>query len=639
MSHLYAGSVLKINLNSGVVSSEPTGAYTESFLGGRGINIKLFYDHISPGVDPLSPENVLVFGVGPLGGTSISSGRTEVTAKSPETGLLGSTNFGGFFGGELKFAGYDHILIEGKAEEPVYIWIENERIEIREASSIWGLDTYEAPEAIRSEVGNPEAKVVCIGPAGEKLVRFSSVQHELGHGGGRTGLGAVMGSKNLKAIAVRGTKSLTLADPLGFLALAEEFRERILNDPGIIALSQGGYAEDFDAHVSELKPYAMTLSPSKDGTDNDVPSLSAIYTKFDSKRAGCYGCPVQCMDHYQAGGGKSGVISCEMYSAFTHYVRCFDSDTSLECSILCQRYGMDAVSTGAIIGWLMDLHEKGIISEADTDGIPMQWGNPNAIRSTVDKIAHRKGIGDMLAEGILRAAEKLGRGAADFANQTKGLPMVEVQSPEWTPYLKGGALATAVGPRGDSMRSLASHDASRPESPVLKATLKLAGVDENNEAQSYEGKPELVAMIEDIVILNDLLSTCKWLGGWVLTVLTQDQQAAWFSAGSGRELSVEDLFTYAKRVRTLERAYEAGEGLTRESDTLPKAFFDNPIKSGPWKGAVLERERFEEMKSRFYTLRGWDPATGIPTEETLVELGLTDVAEDLMARGILASSQ
>ena len=228
MQNLYGGAILRVDLSSGKITKTPTAEYADDFIGGRGINIKLLYDHNPPGVDSLSPENTLIFGVGPLGGTSIATGRTEVTARSPETGFLGSSNFGGFFGSEFKFAGYDHIVLTGQAEKPVYLWIENERVEIRDAAAIWGKDSYETQDLIRKELNNPDAKILCIGPAGEKRVRFATLQHGLGHGAGRTGMGAVMGSKNLKAIAVRGTGSLKIARPedKAFLTTEEFFKNQ-----------------------------------------------------------------------------------------------------------------------------------------------------------------------------------------------------------------------------------------------------------------------------------------------------------------------------------------------------------------------------------------------------------------------------
>jgi len=632
---LYAGTILKIDLSTGEIGREPTGSYAGSFLGGRGINIKLFWDHITPGVDALSPGNILVLGVGPLGGTTISGARTEVTAKSPETGFLGSTNFGGFFGSELKFAGYDHLVISGKAEKPVYLWIDNDQVEIRDASAVWGKDTYEAPELIRTDVGNSEAKIVCIGPAGENLVRFASVQHEMGHGGGRTGLGTVMGSKKLKAIAVRGTKALRLADPERFLALSAKLKSLVQNDPANAIKAQHGVTPTYDVRDELFMGFGITLVPEGADPRTDVPKTQAIPQRFAHKRAGCYGCPVQCMEHYVADESKTGVISCEFYSVFVHFVRCFDSAASLESAIRCQRYGLDAISTGGLITWLMRLYENGIITEDDTDGIPMKWGSPQAIIGMVEKIARREGIGDVLAEGIVKAAAEIGRGSEAYAYHVKGLLMHEHTNPGWSPYLKGACLGIAVGPRCDSLRSFNSYTAVSPHSTIRKGIRESFGIGEDDDPQSYEGKPELVVAAEDLNTIRDLLSMCKWL----TNVITPPHLAGLFSAGSGIEITVDDLLSFAKRLRTTERAYEASEGMTSEHDTLPKSFFNNPIKSGVWKGAVLEPEPFEKMKRRYYSLRGWDPNTGIPTEQTLKRMGLEDVAEHLKVYGKLPVSQ
>jgi aldehyde:ferredoxin oxidoreductase len=628
---LYAGTILKVDLSTGEVDKEPTGSYTASFLGGRGINIRLFWNYITPGVDALAPGNVLVLGVGPLGGATVSAARTEVTAKSPETGFLGSTNFGGFFGSELKFAGYDHLVICGKAEKPVYLSIDNDQVEVRDASGVWGKDTYEAPELIRDDVADPEAKILCIGPAGENLVRFASVQHELGHGGGRTGMGTVMGSKNLKAIVVRGTKVLSLSDPERFLALSRTLEHLLASDPGSVRKSRYGVTPSYDVQDELFLGTAITLVPEGADPRTNVPKTQAIPQRFAHKRAGCFGCPVQCMEHYVVDESKTGVISCEFYSVFVSFVRCFDPATSLEGAIRCQKYGLDAISTGGLITWLMTLYEKGIITEEDTDGIPMKWGSPQAIIGMVEKIARRQGIGGILAEGIVKAAAEIGRGSEAYAYHVKGLQVQENTHPGWSPHVKGACLGIAVGPRCDNLRSLNVYSALSPFSPALKGIREIAGIGEEYDPESYEGKPEHVVAAEDFNAVADLLGTCKWLTG----IFTPSHLADLFSAGSGIQTTLEDILHYAKRMRTMERAYEASEGMTSMLDTLPKSFFNNPIKSGVWKGAVLEPEPFEEMKRRYYALRGWDPHTGIPTEETLKRLGLEDVARKLEARGKL----
>ena len=635
MSNLYAGNILKVDLSSRKTTKERTSVYADAFLGGRGINIKLFYDNISQGADALSSGNVLVFGVGPLGGTSISAGRTEVTAKSPETGLLASANFGGSFGGELKYAGYDHLVVTGKAKKPVYILINNDTIEIRDASGVWGKDVYETQDHLRKEVGNPEVKIACIGPAGENLVRFSTIQHGLGHATGRTGTGAVMGSKNLKAVVVRGTGGLKLADPVKLLAHAGELKSALQEHPVLKLFSEEGMSRVQDEVGLEAE----------ERYGKPQPSEHAIYKRFKPKRTGCLGCPVQCMDHYQVkelGKGGSGAISCHLYYEWTCNVRCFDSAASLDCAVLSQRYGIDCISTAEIIRWLMELYEKGIIKAKDTDGIVMEWGSPQAIRSMLDKITFREGIGDVLADGILRAAEEIGRGSVEYANQVKGMPVDNGYDPEWTPLLRGGALALVAGARGESVKSfpgaIEMMITSRPElaqwrMAMLDEYAKYIGVDIDAEkavaAGEPEGKAALMAHAEDMSVITDILSICKMqTPSWGSAPYAPEWQAKVLSAGLGVETSPEDLFKYAIKVRNLERAYEAMEGLTRDMEKLPERFH-KPIESGKYAGAMLESETLEKMKDDYYALRGWDVATGTPTGETLKTLGLEDVAGDM----------
>ena len=631
MPYLYAGTILRIDLGSGKISKEPTSLYSESFLGGRGINIKLLHDTIAPGVDPLGPDNVLVFGVGPLGGSCISAGRTEVTAKSPETGYLGSSNFGGYFASELKYAGYDHIVLTGKADRPVYLWLNNDLVEIRDAASLWGKDTYEVPGPIRQEIDNPDAKILSIGPAGENLVRYASIQHGHGHGAGRTGMGAVMGSKNLKAIAVNGTKGIELANATGFLALAADAEAELKNDPFWQQVAREGASRAQDEYVAQV-------------VKEKFPPQYGVYQKFKSKRAGCFGCPIQCMDHYQdVEGLGSGVMSCEMYDAWVYGVKCYDEFTSLECGILSQRFGLDALSAAAIIQWLMVLHENGVITAADTDGIAMEWGEPAAIRTMFKKIVFREGIGDILAEGLVFAATEIGRGSEEYANQVKGQPMIPMQIPEDDAGSRTLSLAAAVGPRGgDALRTYtgepehtaaSSPDALARHKDILRVEAKgITNVDSALDQASYDDKAGIVAYYEDAVLISDMLSTCKWMYRWSYGVWPGGLLASLFSAGSGIETDVQDLFEYAGKIRTLERAYEAGEGLTREHDTLPSKAFGVARDGGTIEGDLLDPARFEEMKTQYYDLRGWDPQTGVPTQETLRGLGLHDVADALYAK-------
>jgi aldehyde:ferredoxin oxidoreductase len=587
----------------------------------------------------LGPDNALVVGVGPLGGTSISSGRTELTAKSPETGLLGSSNFGGSFGAEVKFAGYDNIVITGKAEKPVYIWIDNAGVEIRDASAVWGRDSYETPGVIRQEVGNPEARIACIGQGGENLVRFASVQHEQGHGAGRTGMGAVMGSKNLKAIAVRGTNGLNIADPEAFLTAAGKMEEALRNNEMASLYRERGNARTQNMGQLEASAHMRgMLGVGDDTRPESLPDMGAIAEKHSPKKAGCFGCPVQCMDQYDdVEGVGGGTVSCMVYVDLFYACRCYDADAVLQGGILCQKYGIDVTSTTQMIRWLMELYEAGVITKEDTDGVAMEWGSPEAILAMIEKTAHREGIGDVLAEGSLRAAEKIGRGSMEYVNQVKGLAVSEVQNPNNAAAYKGTCLSDSVSPRGDNMRAL-SYPIERYEE--VEDPEKLTIERKRELAQCYEGEAECVVSHEDLVLLCDMLSICKYTTAWWMGAVTLEHMVDLYSAGSGTEASIETLVEQAGTIRTLERAIDVREGLTREMETLPRRFFNKnePIREGPYKGNILDSKRFEEMKSEYYELRAWDPLTGVPTEETLGRFGLEDVAEDLRKRGRLPTA-
>lgn len=307
MAHLYGGNILLVDLDKGEITREPTSRYAEDFLGGRGINIKLFYDHIARGADPMSSENVLVFGVGPLGGTAVSAARTEVTAKSPETGYLGSSNFGGFFGGELKYAGYDNLLIKGKSSRPVYLWVHNDEVEIKDAGEYWGKDVYQTQDMLRRDLENPEVQIACIGPAGENLVRFASIVHGLGNSAFRTGMGMVMGSKNLKAVVVRGTHPITMADPVKYLELANDYRRRVFANPEDVRISTSGIAPYQDD--SSLTDWEKNIGIMPWLKNKKPPSMVAVTKVLPFKRTGCQGCPIQCFELYEKDGVGRGAAT------------------------------------------------------------------------------------------------------------------------------------------------------------------------------------------------------------------------------------------------------------------------------------------------------------------------------------------
>ena len=635
MSYLYAGTLLFVDLSEGKIVKEPTRSLAPSFLGGRGINAKLLYDTTSAGVDPLAPDNVITFGAGVLSGTCLpASGRLDIMSKSPLTGFWGNSNMGGYFAPELKFAGYDNIIVTGKSEKPVYIWIENERVEIRDASDIWGKDTYETPILIRRELRNPEAKVLCIGPAGEKLVRFASVQGELGNGAGRTGMGTVMGSKNLKAIAVRGTKGIQTANPDKFLTMAMELTEFIKNSETSQELSRYGTTMIQSRMAGKGKPFRNFQSfVTTEGYLRPI----EILEKFSPKKVGCFNCPNLCMEAYDVPGVGSGVISCAFYSEMGGNVDNLDPEVCLKYALYCQQQGLDVGEAGGILAWVMELYERGIISTKDTDGIPMEWGSTEAIAGMLAKIARREGFGDVLADGCLPAAKHIGRGAEDYAMHSKGM-LLFAESPI---IEKGKALSIVVGPRGDQYRgnpivegSINRLDHSGLEGEALQSAKEkyyqqaeeICGTRKGAVSAEYEGKAGMIKYAEDTEAITDALGICKWVTPRQgIDAFTPQAQARVLALGMGKEITTEMLFETADRMRCLERVLALREGLTRAHEKLPQRMYAMAAPDG----SRLSLERVEEMITQYYAARGWDPDTGVPTRETLEKLELAYVADEL----------
>jgi aldehyde:ferredoxin oxidoreductase len=625
----WVGNILKIDLSTGDIITEPTEAYVDDYLGGRGLGVRLIYDHYTPGTDALDPANPLIFNTGPLTGTALpGSGRVDVTALSPMSNLRAKSNFGAYWGPELKFAGYDHIVIQGKAENPSYIWINDGQVEIRDASHIWGQDTFETQKLIQSELNDPEIKVVCIGPAGEKLVRFACLLTETGDAAGRTGMGAVMGSKNLKAIAVRATGSVTVARPNEFLDLSIQINNEIRKHPAYEELSQWGVSRG--VHMM----YQMGFFPIgyfEDVCWEDILekyAAPAYVEQNQLKNVGCYCCPNRCMNFLSVPHLGKGVTSCEPFSGFTGAVWNLDMDVFWEATLLVNKMGMDCTETSASIGLLMELYHDKIITPEDTDGIAMERGSKDAILTTIRKIADREGYGELLAQGQMATAEKFGPEAVEKVDLVKGLAphAYEFRS------FKGTGLMQAVGHRGDPLPlrgSLLEVDWHHANDWFQQVAKEQYGDEEAAIPTSYKGKARAAVISEHMERVADNLGVCKWLYG---LFIFQDVDMAMnvFNLATGKDWELEKLIEVSERVRNLERMFDVRQGLRRKDDSLPKKFFKEPLKKGPYKGEVMDEKKFEQMKDEYYDIRGWDKTTGVPNREKLEELGLNDVAEEVL---------
>lgn len=625
----WVGKILRIDLSDRKITTEPTEPYIDSYIGGRGLGVRLIYDSYKPGTDPFDPGNPLIFNVGPLTGSAMpGSGRVDVTAVSPMSKLRAKSNFGAYWGPELKYAGYDHVVIQGKSDRPCYIWIKDGVVEIRDAEHLWGMDTVETQKAIQQELGDSEVKVVCIGPAGERLVRFACLITETGDAAGRTGMGAVMGSKNLKAIAVRGSGAVKVAKPQELLDLSIQVIRDMREHPAYQELSNWGVAR------SMTMMYDLSFFPV--GYFEDV-HWEEIIEKYQGpayveqhqlKNVGCFCCPNRCMNFLSVPGIGKGVTSCEPWSGFTGGVWNLDMDVFWEATMLTNKLGIDCTETSASIGLLMELYHEGIITSKDTDGIPMERGNKEAILTTIRKIGAREGYGDLLAEGQKVAASKFGSNALEKVDQVKGLAP---HAYEFRAY-KGSGLGQAVGHRGDPLPlrgSLLEVDWHHAPEWFQKVAKEQFGSEEAAIPTSYKGKPLATIISEHMERVPDNLGICKWLYG---LFIFQDVEMAgrFFNLVTGKDWEVDQLLKVSERVRNLERMFDVRQGLTRADDSLPKKFFEQPLSKGRYKGEVIDKEKFEQMKDEYYELRGWDKKTGIPTREKLEELDLKDVADEVL---------
>ncbi len=598
------------------------------FLGGRGLDMYLMYNHIEPGTDPLGADNVVLISAGVLVGTLASaSARTHIGGKSPLTGFVGSANMGGFFAPEMRWAGFDHLVIKGKAEKPVYLWVHNGEIEIRDALNIWGKDVHETQEIIREELGDREIKILTIGLAGEKLVRYANVMTELKNAGGRSGMGALLGSKNLKAIAVRGTMDIGIAHPDEAL----EYNKRVISQvtSAKVSQEQGRLGTPFiwGATNSQglVRVRNFQLNQLEEADDIEPEALG----EFSLGMTGCFGCQLHCRGKYIIPEGPYAGVYDEgpeytSMGAWAAEPGCRNPLTILVCNHLVNSYGLDTLEAGSMIAWAMELYEAGILTDKDTDGIELRFGNDEAVIEMVHRIARRQGLGDILAEGPLRAAEKIGKDSIRYLIHVKG--MSNLHSDERpTPSL---ALGIATASRGsDHLRSRPAIDLYHLPEPVLR---KIYGQPVaydgplTSDYTAYEGKPWQVIWQELCFEAVDCLGICKYHTLFLGPNFPNfDEWSKLLYYNTGLELSPLDIWNIADRAYTMERLFNIREGLTRNDDWLVDRYFDEPTKLGIpiVRGKVIDRDKFRQMIDEYYELHGWDE-NGIPRPETLRKLGI-----------------
>ncbi len=616
----YTGKILHVDVTTRETRvQEVDPDFLKKYLGGVGLATRLVYDNTPPGCDPLGPDNALCFAVSTFAGTTMPVGTKHgVAAKSPLTGFIGDSLSGSHFSEMFRRAGYDGLVFTGQAPDWVVVFIDDDNVSFVDATPFLGMGAVEAQEAIRNALGGDEnIRLTAIGPAGEHLVRYASADND-GRQVGRTGNGAVMGSKRIKAIAVRGTHPITVADPEGLLEATHK----------LIEVSQGPGTEKYrtlGTPANVLNMNAMGVLPTRNFRETvfeDAEKVSGEYLHdhYTVKAVSCAGCSIACEQWAEVKQGKykGAIIGLDYEPLFALGPNC--GINSLPAIIrlveLCDHYGMDAMSAGVTVSWAMECYERGILSKEDCDGLELNFGNDEAAVELLDKMAHRDGIGDLLADGVKRASAKIGQGSEHFAMHVKGLEMpgYDVRS------LKTFSMGLAVGTRG------ACHNRSLAYELDIKGDVDRFTVE--------PGRGKLAKAKEEFACILDCLVICKFLRK-CFDDFYEDLSDI-YTMTTGIELSADELRAVGERVCNLKKAFNIREGWTKADDWLPPRVLEDPIPSGPGKGHYVKPEELELLIDDYYSARGWTEEGLIPRQK-LIELGLEDIAQDVGVEAPVAS--
>lgn len=612
MVYGYAGFLLFIDLTTNKVEKHELGENIRNmFIGGKGFVAKLLYDLLPPNTDPFSPENPLIFAAGPLNGTIPPFGNKNIVGgKSPLTGLYMDSYFSGGFGAELKFAGYDALVIKGRSQKPVYIIIDDNETKILDATHVWGKTTYETYNILKKDYGDPTVKVVCIGPAGENMVRFACIDADIHRQAGRCGGGAIMGSKNLKAIVVRGSGEIEVAQVDKLIDLAKEFSEVLRKTPDTSGYSEYGTSIAVSyANLEGLWPYKNWQDQVYDEAVNEYSGEEQKKRVWIKDRSG-YGCTMLCE--------KVAVITEGPYAGkFVHGAEyetvamlganCGFSNLNalLQANLLCDLFGIDTISMGAVASFAMECYERGILTREDLGGLDLKFGNYDALNKLIEMVAYRKGIGNILAEGVRIASQKIGKGAERYAIEIKGLEM-----PAW-----GVRGAPAMALQYVTVDRGGCHQRGWP---IIYETTGTGPEGQKIERLSVEGKAACCKWDQDYTSAMGTLIQCD------LTRFGVDPSyfTRALSYAIGYEVTFKDFMVIGERIWNLIRLINLREGLTGEmEEKIPARFMEEPLPSGPAKGHYISKEELRKMLNEYYRIRGWDDK-GKPRKEKLLELGL-----------------
>ncbi|MBC8448590.1 MAG: aldehyde ferredoxin oxidoreductase family protein [Chloroflexi bacterium] len=639
MPYGYTGRILRVDLTAGDLSvEEPGERFYRRYMGGSALALYYLLQEMPGGADPLGADNVLVLAVSVVTGAPISGqSRLTAAAKSPLTGAVGDSQAGGFFPAELKFAGFDAVVIKGQSPRPVYLWIHDGQAELRDAGHLWGRITGEVEVGIKEELGDDKVQVLQCGPAGEKGVRFAALISMCNRANGRTGMGAVMGAKKLRAVAVRGRQRPSLANKAALSELAR-WGVEALPQSGLARLAKFGTSNGVPGHQQAGRLSTRNFTS---GVFEDWEALSGE-TMYDTILRGaaegqqdslgrdtCYACAVRCKRVVEVTAGpyavdpRYGGPEFETIGLFGSGCGISDLVAVAKANELCNKYGVDTISCGATIAWAMECYENGLLTLEDTGGLELRFGDAAAMVQIVEMIAQREGVGDLLAEGSARAAARIGRGTERFLTTSK-----QQEAAAHMPQVKRTlALMYAVNPFGADHQSN-SHDGDYAGG--LEHMAQLGLLDPQPHLSLNTEMVRYAMLTQHLRSALDSLTICHFcfgVGGWELYGPDQLLQA--IRAITGWEVSLYELMKLGERRVNMMRAFNAREGIGREADTLPEKFHDVPLRGGVSDGYVIERQEWQRARETYYAMCGWDQATGYPTRGKLEELGIGWVADAL----------
>lgn len=625
MLYAFMGKILRVNLTEAKISEEDIREdWAEKFMGGAGLATKYLYEEVRKGIDPLGPENLLIFMTGPLTGTaSASASRYSVVAKSPLTGIWGHANSGGSFGPALKRSGYDGIIFQGISPEPVYLKIEDGKAELCDAKQLWGMTVPEVEDLIQ-KVSDQKMTMACIGAGGENLVRYAAIMNNKHRAAGRCGLGAVMGSKRIKAIACAGRAPISVANKDAFKERAK--RQIDLLDESMLKVGFEAFGTNMVSDMVNARGGYPTRNWQEGVFENiDEVSAQALTDKVFTKGVNCFACPVACgrgteIKEGPWKGHKGEGPEYETTNTLGALSGVSDMNAITMANYLCNEYGLDTISAGSTIAFAMECYEKGILTKEQCGGLEIKFGDAELVVDLIKKIALREGVGNLLAEGTRAMAEKLGKGSDHFAMNVKGLEL-----PAYDPRAaKICGLGYVTANRGGD------HITGYVEGPTfIDAPFLL--VDDSKIEDPFVADPKeakVLVDLENALSMFDALGGCKFMG----ILLTAQDYLDLLNNATGWNLDVDEFRKSGERIYNLMRAFCVREGINREADSLPKRLMEDPLPEGPAKGMVIEKETLEMMKDAYYEFRGWDKATGIPTPEKLRGLELDDLIEDLWGK-------